>query len=132
MLSEDAEVWTAFLAWGEYPLEGVWYDVRVGEGIPVADTASDLEQRIGKAVGQKRIDVVCMVRGVLWVVELKPRLNMMAVGQVVTYAELFVVEYRPAVEVWPAVICFEVDADMVRTLETLGIKAIEVERTPRS
>ncbi len=93
MLAEDTEVWSKYLKNPLVPFHKVWYDVHVGAGIPLSADASDMDRRIAAGISRKRIDVVAAVGGGFWVIEVKPRANMVALGQVLTYSRLFVLDY---------------------------------------
>lgn len=124
MLMEDIEVWSRYLAQPVVPIKEVWYDVRVGMGIPVSGDASDLDRRIAAGIGKKRIDVVCKVGGGYWVVEVKPRASMLAVGQVLSYARLFQADYRPDGVVWPGIVCDAADDDLRGIYDDLGVLVV--------
>ncbi len=93
MMREDTEVWTKFLITGFVEIKEVWYDVRVGQPVLVGGVRGDVINRIADGLTRKRIDVVAAVGGGLWVIEVKPYANMYAVGQIITYARLFALEY---------------------------------------
>ena len=100
--------------------------MHVGQGIDVGELADETTQRIALGVGRKRIDVICQVGGGYWVVELKPFGSMLALGQAISYSRLFVRDYVPDGEVWPVVICSEVDADLIDDFEAAGVVLIKV------
>jgi len=124
MLAEDTAVWSKYLASPLVPIKELWYDVHVGAGIPLPADASDMDRRIAAGISRKRIDVVCRVGGGFWVVEVKPRANMVALGQVLTYTRLFIAEYRPMAEVWPVIVCDSADEDLVAEFDELGVAVI--------
>lgn len=126
MLAADVEVWSKYLADPIAPIKKVWYDVHVGQGMLLPVDASDIDKRIAAGISRKRIDVVCHVGGGFWVVEIKPIGSMLALGQAFSYSRLFIRDYRPDGEVWPVVICSEVDADLVDDFEAAGVVLIEV------
>ncbi|GAH67404.1 unnamed protein product [marine sediment metagenome] len=114
MLAEDTAVWSKYLASPLVPIKEVWYDVHVGKPVDVGEAASDMDRRIAAGLTRKRIDVVALVGGGFWVIEVKPRANMVALGQVLTYTRLFIQEYAPPGEVWPVIVCDAVDEDFDR------------------
>ncbi len=111
--------------WG-YRLAEVWYDVHVGKAVGVGVEGGPMLERIAAGLTRKRIDVVARVGGGYWVIEVKPLLGYVALGQVLTYFRLFVEEYRPDGEVWPVVICASVDDDVLGELDELGVVGITV------
>ncbi|MBA7494516.1 hypothetical protein ES702_05092 [subsurface metagenome] len=121
MLPEDRRIWTVFLESEVVEITEVWYDVHVGQGVLLPVGASALEQRIRDGITRKRIDVVCHVGDKYWVVEVKPRANMYALGQILTYVRLFSSEFAMVDEVVPVVICDEVDEDLLYLIEEFGV-----------
>lgn len=121
MMAEDRAVWTKFLTTDRNRLKRVWYDVKVGYGVLLDLGASDVERRIAAGLTRKRIDVVCSVGGGFWVVEIKPRASMHAIGQVISYARLFLKEYSPAGQVVPVIVCDQYDHDLLDEFDELGI-----------
>lgn len=126
MLSEDTEVWTKYLAGPVVPIKEVWYDVHVGQGLLLPLGSDDLDRRIARGVTRKRIDVVCNVGFGFWVVELKPYASMLALGQILSYSKMFDEEYQPEGQVWPVIISYEVDTDVISEFEALGVVVITV------
>ena len=51
---------------------------------------------------------------------------MLALGQALTYTRLFIVDYAPPGEVWPVVVCYSVDPDLIDEFEAAGVAVIEV------
>lgn len=121
MLSEDVTVWSKFLGDINIPIKAVWYDVHVGKGVTLPDGADEMVQRIARGVTRKRIDAVCHVGGGYWVVEVKPIANMYALGQALSYARLFAKEYVVDGEIWPIVVCSQIDDDLVDEFDELGV-----------
>jgi len=121
MLTEDNSVWSKFLKTDSHRLKEVWYDVKVGLPVFLGVGASDLERRIAAGVTRKRIDVVCSVAGGFWVVEIKPRASMLAIGQVISYVRLFAIEYRVSGQVIPVIVCDSYDEDLVDEFDELGV-----------
>lgn len=126
LLMEDTEIWSAYLEDPVVPIKKVWYDVHVGQGMPLPVGAGDIDKRIAAGISRKRIDVVCHVGGGYWVVELKPFGSMLAMGQVISYTRLFIRDYKPDGEAWPVVICSEADADLIDFFDAAGVVLITV------
>ncbi|MBA7610301.1 hypothetical protein ES703_17508 [subsurface metagenome] len=124
MLAEDVGVWTRYLESPLVRIDEVWYDVHVGKPVDVGDDASDMDRRIAAGITRKRIDVVALVGGEFWVIEVKPRADMTAVGQAVSYSRLFVQEFAPRRGVLGVIICDQADEDIISTCEELGVVVI--------
>jgi len=76
---------------------------------------------VADAVTRKRIDVIGRRENQLYVVEIKTMLNMKALGQAVTYHDLFERDYETDLEVIPAVICEMSDVDLEPVAQKLGV-----------
>lgn len=124
MLAEDNAVWTKFLEQNFERLHEVWYDVRVGQPVDLDPAASEMEKRIARGLTRKRIDVVGWDGGSYWVIEVKPFAGMLALGQVISYARLFALEYVIKGRVVPVIVCAEADADLLDEFEEFGILVI--------
>lgn len=126
MMPEDVRVWSQYLRSPVAPIAEVWYDVHVGTGIAVPEGTGDLERSLALSLGQKRIDVVARVRGGYWVVEVKPRADMTAFGQVMVYAELVVAEWALEGKVWRVIVCDDYDVDVLAECDRAGVVVITV------
>jgi len=121
MLAEDNAVWSKFLQADADRIQELWYDLRVGQPVYISPDASDMERKIALGLTRKRIDVVCLVDGDFWVVEIKPYASMLAVGQALTYARLFALEYEVEGRIIPVIVCDVIDADLVEEFDEFGI-----------
>lgn len=125
MLAEDTGVWTKFLKAEFVQIREVWYDVRVGKPVKLELGATDVDKRIAEGLTRKRIDVVCSVGGGIWVVEVKPYANMYAVGQIITYARLYALEYTSPGLVVPVIVCDDYDVDLIDEFDELGVLVLK-------
>ena len=124
MLGEDIAVWSRFLESGDIALQEVWYDVHVGAEVKGDWTNDSVNARIARGITRKRIDVVAIVDGVYWVIEVKPIAMHFAIGQVLAYESLFIKEYEPELETWPVIICDRVDEDVISICQDLGVVVV--------
>jgi len=124
MLGEDTAVWTRFLESGDFELREVWYDVHCGQPVLSTLGPDSMQQRIADGLTRKRIDVVAIVDGVYWVIEVKPLVMHFAIGQVLVYTSLFIKEYEPVIETWPVVVCDSVDEDVIPECKRLGVVVV--------
>ena len=123
-MPEDTKVWTRFLTTQQFNIKEVWYDVHVGTEAVIAGNIDPLTVRISRGLTRKRIDVVARVGGGFWVIEVKPRAGMAALGQAIIYTKLFIREMRPEGAVVPMVIADSVDPDIVDQIDGLGVGVI--------
>lgn len=128
MMAEDTAVWTKFLKSKTVEIRRVWYDVRVGLSVLRFVGSETLEARIAAGLTRKRIDVVAAVGGDFWVIEVKPRANMYAIGQVLVYTRLFGQEYVSTGQLISVIVCDTSDEDLDDEFEDLGIIVLVNER----
>lgn len=126
MMMADAELWTEFLRQKPVEISRVWYDVHVGKELDVGASASELVRRVSRGVTRKRIDVVALVGGVYWIIEVKPFGGYVALGQVVTYRRLFIETFGAPEGALGVVVCEEMDGDCRRDFEAEAIRVYEV------
>lgn len=121
MMAGDERVWTRYLTNPLPGLEGCWYDVHVGEPVKPTGIVDVMDMRISEGLTEKRIDVICKVKGGYWVVEVKPIANMRAVGQALIYARLFAEKFKPSGLVIPMIVCDQADPDIIPYADELGV-----------
>ena len=131
MLPEDILLWQRFIENGDYLPDHVWYDVRCGTAVEVADAGPEWMHRMADRLTRKRIDVVGQVGPSYWVIEIKPRASYDAFGQVVFYADQFQKEYTPSVEVIPVLLTDLVDPDILPLCDEVGVLVFEVGMSER-
>jgi len=125
MLFEDVEVWSRFLQSDRGRILEVWYDLHVGQAVPVPEGSPEYLKLVALGVTRKRIDVVCRVAEGYWVVEVKPYANALALGQVLNYTRLFVIEYPAAVPARPVIVCDIADDDLRGDFSGRGVTLFE-------
>jgi len=125
MMREDTDVWTKFLESEFVRIHEVWYDVRVGSSVILKSDAIEMDQKIAAGLTRKRIDVVARVAGGVWVIEVKPKANMYAVGQVLSYSRLFSAEYSVSGLIIPVIICDDYDVDLVDEFDEFGVLVLK-------
>lgn len=121
MLAEDTRVWTKFLESRVVVISRVWYDVRVGMSVLRNVDEASIEAKIANGLTRKRIDVVALVGRDIWIIEVKPRANMHAVGQVLVYTRLFTQEFKPPGQVISVICCDTWDEDLIEEFDDFGI-----------
>lgn len=124
MMAEDVQVWSRFLQGFGHRIKELWYDVHVGASMQGNELEDPMLSKVAAGVSRKRIDVVCRVGMLVWVVEIKPFANMVAVGQVLVYARLFMQEYSVAGEIYPVIVANDCDPDVISLCDALGVTLI--------
>ena len=86
---EDVKVWNLFISQNPDFFKAVEYDVKVGEGREYPDSPEGPIKEDMKYLSKKRIDVVGFMNHEIYVIELKPKAEMRAIGQALSLAELY-------------------------------------------
>lgn len=126
MMPEDTAIWTTFIEGGKFLPDVVWYDVKVGQSIPIAKGEPPWMKKYVDFSTRKRIDVVGRVGLDYWIIECKPSAGHAALGQVIHYARAFMREYDHQGEIIPVIVTDAMDPDLKIDFQEIGIVVIEV------
>lgn len=105
MSVEDIAVWERFLLSPFNILTEVIYDVKVGDGIPSGENGDEDLRRDWRQLTMLRIDAVGERSGETWVIEVKVRQNLSAVGQLIAYEFLYRQAFRPVGRLKMVLVC---------------------------
>ncbi len=126
MLEDEARIWTKFLRTTELDFYDITYDVHLGTGIPPLPGDPSWMEKLLSAVTKKRVDAVGETADAIWIFEIKPRIGMSALGQLITYFELYQAQYRPVKPVLLAAIGEREAPDIRAAFDLNAIKIIVV------
>mgnify|MGYP001578618229 CR=1 FL=1 len=118
---EDVAVWERFLSANPDFFDSVDYDFRVGEGAPAPENLAENMAADLKVLTQKQIDVVGYKNDVVWIVELKPKADMRALGQVISYEILYKKQEGEQITTKKAVIAGGIENDLAGVYESNAI-----------
>lgn len=121
MVVEEIEIWERFMAKFPKLFETVDYDFRVGEGAPVPAGEPEYHKRMITMLSQKRIDALAWVDNQPTIIEIKRRVGLSTVGQVIGYKTLFEVDLPNMKKPKVMVVCESIDADDMKVLDAQGI-----------
>lgn len=127
MMPQDSRIWTKYLLSNHLRSNEVWYDLHVGNAVVLPEGSSAAMQRVSEGVTRKRIDVVARIGAGFWVIEIKPIGTMAALGQAVTYRNIFAAEYAGAAESVAVVLCALIEEDIIETADDLGVLVLSLE-----
>jgi len=127
MMHEDYATWTSLLKSDQNELDEVWYDVHVGRPMAVPAGSPAYMQDVANGVSRKRIDVVGRIGSSMIIIEVKPHANMEAIGQVITYADLFIEEFEIHGSVSAMIVATTCDADILEIARRQNVKIIALE-----
>lgn len=89
MIGEDKLVWERFVKANPDFFQEVDYDVHVGEGMTMPDNWTERDLGWAKQLTQKRIDVIGFKNETITLVEVKRRVDLATLGQVLGYKFLY-------------------------------------------
>jgi len=126
LLGEDKEVWTRFIF--KYPdlFETVDYDVHVGFGIEPPGEVDIKSADQWKDLTRKRIDVVGWKRNTATIIEVKKRVGLPTLGQILGYLFLYRREHPDILLNTPLIVCSSINKDDSDVLQHHGISYIVV------
>ena len=93
MREDEATLWTRFLNQTDLEFDRVIYDLHLGEGQPISPGEPPYITALKSAVTRKRVDAIGENSEGIWIFEVKPRVGMSALGQLLSYFELYIKEY---------------------------------------
>jgi len=126
LMPADVAIWERFLERYTDFYDEVEYDARVGSGIEPSDDWPEEIKRDVHALTQKRIDAVGYTKSEIDIIEIKPRASTSAIGQVLSYRELFVRDRKPALPVRGVIITDTLAPDIEELAEKYEITVIVV------
>ena len=126
MLADEARIWTKFLQTTELVFEKINYDVHLGQGMLPVPGEPDFMKVLKLAVTRKRVDAIAETAEDIWLFEVKPRIGMSALGQLVNYFELYQREYQPTKSVMLAAIGEREEPDIKPAFDLYAVNIILV------
>lgn len=93
MKPEDISVWVRFITNNPNYFDTVDYDVPLGKGVEVSTAYSENLRKDYKILTQKKVDVIGYKDENVYLVEVKPVADMRALGQIITYNNLYSNEF---------------------------------------
>lgn len=126
MFEKDLEVWERFLDQFGDDYENIEYDVKCGEPCKVPPHWQENYRKDAEVLSRLRIDAVGHKKDSIEIIEVKPRINQTAVGQIMVYKDLYKKDYKPTKRVDSLVVFAEPNPNIEGFLEKKGIKFIQV------
>jgi hypothetical protein len=90
MSQQEKAIWLRWLQKGGTVYAPFQYDVRVGSGLQMPPGSTIYSVKAAYALTTKRIDVVFMQNGIPVITEVKVRAGTTAVGELITYRDLYI------------------------------------------
>jgi len=126
MTIEEKNIWEKFMT--RYPerFETVDYDFRVGRGSPAPGEFQENWIRMVKMLSQKRIDVIGWVEDSPTIIEVKRRVGLSTLGQILGYRTLFMIDFKNFGKPDVLVVCEVISNDDMVVLKADDISIVVV------
>lgn len=121
LTGSDIPVWDAFIDIFQTYFDGFTYDYHVGQGLSPDKDASYPLQQMWIHLTQKRIDVLGFRTKSLWVIEVKDRPTVAALGQVIGYTLLLAKEQGNCPPLIPCLVSSIIEPDIETCCRELHI-----------
>lgn len=117
MVGEDKIIWNRFIEKFPDRFETVDYDFRVGQGILPDPGWPEFIKRDAKALSQKRIDALAWNGEDPTIIEVKKRVGLSTLGQVLGYFQLFIDAHKKIKKPKLLVVCEMIGRDDLLVLK---------------
>ncbi|MBA7523135.1 hypothetical protein ES705_15258 [subsurface metagenome] len=121
LIGEDKDVWERFVLKFPNRFDTVDYDIHVGSGIEIPEEPESKPAQQWKDLTRKRIDVVGWKINFATIIEVKKRVGLPTLGQVLGYRFLYQCQ-NPSTFLSPAlIVCSQIDRDDIDVLNRFEI-----------
>lgn len=117
MIGEDIEIWSRFVEKFPDRFDTVDYDFRVGKGMEADPNWPEYMKVDAIALTQKRIDVLAWNGEKPTIIEVKKRVGLSTLGQILGYFQLFIDVYKKIKKPKLLIVCATIGRDDLRVLE---------------
>ena len=122
MFPLDIAIWERFLEKYAADYEGFDYDIKVGTGSIPKEGTPENYARMQQVLSKYRIDAVGFKNGEIEIIEVKPEASTVAVGQIVTYVDLYNRDFKPTQKVVGVIVTDKEVGDMKYLTEKYGMR----------
>ncbi len=122
LAGSDIPTWDAWIHRFGQHFTGFDYDIHVGQGLPASIDNPVAMATMWSALTQKRIDVVGYRSDSIWLIEVKDRPTLGAIGQALSYPILYRIDANPALPIIPCLISRVIEPDIETVAIHYGIR----------
>lgn len=122
MFPKDIEIWERFLEKYATEYDGFIYDWKVGSGTEPVPELREPYATMQTTLSKYRVDVIGVKAGRYELIETKPNAGPSAVGQIISYRNLFVKDYQGQREVVPVIVTDFERPDIREVASDMGVK----------
>ena len=121
MVGEDSTVWERFIKKFPDRFDSVDYDWRVGDGMILDPDTDENIKRMTKMITQKRIDVVGWNQEFPTIIEVRCRIGLGILGQILGYRTLFEKDFPNILKPRILVVCEIIGKDDLAVMESYNV-----------
>lgn len=121
MVGNDTTVWDRFISKFPGRFDSVDYDWRVGDGMDLNTSWDENIKRMATMITQKRIDVVGWNDNLPTLIEVRQRIGLGILGQILGYKTLFERDFPNIIKPRLLVVCEEISKDDLAVMGTYDI-----------
>lgn len=122
LVGSDIEIWDQWIRLYGHNFTGMDYDVHVGQGLEPDPDSPYPNQVMWTHITQKRIDVLAYRPTSTWLIEVKDRPTVAAIGQVISYSILYQADFTPSLPIIPCLIAGIIEPDIEALCRALDIR----------
>jgi len=126
LIGEDIHVWNKFVLKFPDRFDTVDYDLKVGKGANTESLSQPKDKKTWSDLTKKRIDVIGYKDSIITIVEVKARVGLFTLGQILGYKFLYLLEYPELTSIRTLIVCSSISQDDSSVLEYYGIDFIVV------
>ncbi|GAI65192.1 unnamed protein product [marine sediment metagenome] len=126
LIGDDTAVWERFILKFPGKFDTVDYDVKVGSGTDPNFIKGDKSGEYWAMLTKKRIDVVGFKNNSVTIIEVKKRVSLSTLGQILGYKFLYLREHPEIPVVSTLIVCSLIDQDDIDVLERYSVNYLIV------
>jgi len=126
MKPHDVHIWEKFIHANAGFFNSVDYDVCVGRAPEWLEREGSNHAKSQEILHRKKIDVVGYTDDAVWLVEIKPSAAASALGQVLTYKPLYMIEYPQTPSLRLAILTNQAQNQYDKVFDHHGVRLLEV------
>ena len=126
LVGSDIPIWDQWINLYGHNFTGFNYDTHVGKGLEPGKDQPYPMQIMWMSLTQKRIDVVGHRDKTTWLIEVKDRPTVAAIGQVIGYTILYKIDHPDSLPVIPAIIAGVIEPDIETICRALNIRYFDL------
>lgn len=126
LIGEDTAVWERFILKYSDKFQTVDYDVHIGKGVNTDPIPEQSLKNYWADLTKKRIDVIGYKDNFVTIIEVKKRVGLYSLGQILGYKFLYLREHPEISVVSTLIVCSSIDQDDRDVLIHYGINFVVV------